>query len=1114
MQSVIGSLPFYTADSESASEPDTFKMAFDKAMIFTPQALPTPIETPRQTLSRNSSRHTRRRRSSSPPSMPRTDRLQHDSKDEATNADQDQDMSSLDPRRFTPNLHASLVGQILTLQREVECRNNTVGNLEEFLHITKAENEKLTQEIKDQANENRSISKQMRLLESTTLTALGEIARERDDATENLAEARHCLQISKTKIRSQEEEAKNTKIIWDKEKQNWDVEKRNMETKVHLVEGRLRIVLAEIAATQSDGYGDPGTTAEFEEGSQSIYHQGSVPTSSRSDSDDRDLRFSDQNNATNEVSDYLTFRASTLSGLDGFGGSQLDGSSLADELNGSGFDGHEEDETANDISSLHAVSGEARCKPRCPSMQSLSQDQKAWKLLGLLSGPTEHAIAEDLMDRTATIQGDTEASIQGVPIGHEKVNLPTKETKAQYLDSATQFSPPSSPKLTPRLDLKLVEKVPEKAPVRRNNIANKSRKRISVPLTEQTTPPKLVCPPISPMVSAGCQTVERPLSPPLTPMIVPEPPASSSSPSEKSSAMTSSCTQTEDAEQALLASASSWPKHSSVNVPFIEIHPPASRPPSSHNSVVLPPRTKSAGCQASIELPVSLRSISVQTDAVVRGELFVESATEIVPNVASQSLFSTSSVEKIDERSRVPPQTAQKIPHRPPPSGSSRPRIKPSHSAPLLDPYPGNNDSGPLSDKMTAGLRRPVRNGSLFAGFDSPCKDTHLLKDFDLSSDDDSAAVAPIRKTLSKVQNSWKLVPQTDDKSFGHLNSARTRTGNLDLEEAFDPWLASPVPLEELAYTKSEIIPNQTRFKATASSNSITQLDILQAPHKADFTGLQAQERGSSAQQTAKKIKPVVIPPPFPVPTRSSSRRMPISVSEGAQSPSPYSTTFFSNTRKRGVGRPPSKNPLRKVRSAAAVPRFGRINGKARTSHETLSPSTLAFDRSQLPEMPKMNITSRCPSGMQEVQQTTHALPPDSLSGPASIETPGQSTSVVDAIAQTMVGEWMWKYVRKRKSFGITDDADFDEKGNGNGIRHKRWVWLAPYERAVIWSSKQPTSGPALMGKNGRKRKFPGCVWLHHLTPIQLQSSRFSMLRIMHRFPRVPTHRHALVDQS
>jgi hypothetical protein len=87
-------------------------------------------------------------------------------------------------------------------------------------------------------------------------------------------------------------------------------------------------------------------------------------------------------------------------------------------------------------------------------------------------------------------------------------------------------------------------------------------------------------------------------------------------------------------------------------------------------------------------------------------------------------------------------------------------------------------------------------------------------------------------------------------------------------------------------------------------------------------------------------------------------------------------------------------------------------------------------------------------------------------------------TSVVDSIAQTMVGEWMYKYVRRRKSFGVTDKPDWDpnksveeisQSVTNNGVRHKRWVWLAPYERAVMWSSKQPTSGTALMGKSGRK---------------------------------------------
>jgi hypothetical protein len=88
---------------------------------------------------------------------------------------------------------------------------------------------------------------------------------------------------------------------------------------------------------------------------------------------------------------------------------------------------------------------------------------------------------------------------------------------------------------------------------------------------------------------------------------------------------------------------------------------------------------------------------------------------------------------------------------------------------------------------------------------------------------------------------------------------------------------------------------------------------------------------------------------------------------------------------------------------------------------------------------------------------------------PASQTSGTQTAGVVDAIAQTMVGEWMFKYVRRRKSFTVADNNGKDDNGND---RHKRWVWLAPYERSILWSSKQPSSGSALMGKAGRKCKW------------------------------------------
>jgi len=228
---------------------------------------------------------------------------------------------------------------------------------------------------------------------------------------------------------------------------------------------------------------------------------------------------------------------------------------------------------------------------------------------------------------------------------------------------------------------------------------------------------------------------------------------------------------------------------------------------------------------------------------------------------------------------------------------------------------------------------------------------------------------------------------------------------------------------------------------------------------------------------------------PFPVPTRSSSRKIPISSSEGATSPTPYSNGQFPD-QVRGLSKKP---PLRKVRSAAAIPRHvpptrPRSRSPTLDSQSTVAPDMESPRLPPPPPMPFDDITAhndrRTDNGLTKPRPPTRnesAEHPRQDSEAAGIV---QQTSVVDAIAQTMVGEWMWKYVRRRKSFGVTDSkaAEWETGKNGeelsasitnNGVRHKRWIWLAPYERAVMWSSKQPTSGPALLGKSGRKCKCP-----------------------------------------
>ena len=1035
-------------------------MAFETSSFISEQGLPTPTDTPSRTASRAMSRQRRQYSSSPPPSLPPLafEVEQHDVK----NANDDEDISPLDPRRFTPNLHASLVSQILMLQREIENKTSTVTNLEEFLHMTKEENAQLNANLFSERKESRAIRKQMHKLESTTLTALGDIARERDQALDNLADARHRLEASKSMVRSQDEDAQRTQGLWDKDKQNWDMEKRNMETKVQLVEGRLKAVLTEVAAAQAVGDQPPRSSVEYDEGMrQTWYTKESDYTGSRPNSVQDRSRLS---GPSYKSYGSPNFRPSTASGLNGLGMGNFNGMSLAEELEfGQDEEDQEETGVGGEMMSPGALPEEAQFHKRKVSVQSFSHDQKAWKLLGLLTEKNEQTISEEgITEKVPALSLDDDTLIEKPSIEKALPDTPNGDIRPMFINSGTQSSPLSSPNIVPQQKLPAPEK-PMEPTAFVEPTANQRRKRASAPLADQLLSVKPGSQAISGMVSSSCQTIERPPSPPLTPIFTIDPPMANA---EKVADMISSSTQTNEEQEVALVAAGSRRFSSSINIPVIEIHPPGSRPASSHNSVVLPPRTRNAGCQVSIQPSISTCSVSIQTEKIDVDTRPFAIPPRSLSTAGSQSSLGKSGLPRIEERPLpAPRRSSRKNVHRPP---SLRPLIKPTLSNPV-DTYPGNNDNGPLNGKQVTGLRRPIRSESLFAGFDSAYgEDSINLKRLDLSSDDEFANAAPIRKTLSKVQNSWKLIPMSDDANSMGLGSVGDSTENLDFHEASDPWLASLVPDSDIDLRHGTKEGEASEPKRPGPSSTAKQFHIRPKAQNGGISNVPlARKRSPSEPELPYKDASRAAPPPFPVPTRSSSRKIPISFSEGAQSPTPHSTTFFSNARKPDTRRPPTKNPLRKVRSAAAVTRFTRNNGHPRTP---TSPSTARSESPQLPRMPSNHITSRQFSGAQ-VQQTTHALPQASLEGDAAVETPGQQTSVVDAIAQTMVGEWMWKYVRRRKSFGVTDDIDFDEKGIGNGIRHKRWVWLAPYERAVMWSSKQPTSGPALLGKHGRKRK-------------------------------------------
>lgn len=63
---------------------------------------------------------------------------------------------------------------------------------------------------------------------------------------------------------------------------------------------------------------------------------------------------------------------------------------------------------------------------------------------------------------------------------------------------------------------------------------------------------------------------------------------------------------------------------------------------------------------------------------------------------------------------------------------------------------------------------------------------------------------------------------------------------------------------------------------------------------------------------------------------------------------------------------------------------------------------------------------------------------------------PGTDPRMIQAITQTMIGEFLWKYTRKAG------------RGDMSNNRHRRFFWVHPYTRTLYWSDYDPaTAGRA-----------------------------------------------------
>ncbi|MCJ1442843.1 MAG: hypothetical protein MMC23_003340 [Stictis urceolatum] len=1001
-------------------------MAVENGVAFGSFALPPLSDvsfssSPQRSGSRRSSRH-----AITPPysSSPAPHSHERDGEEEEDHEDK---ISALDPRRFTPTLHANLVSEILNLRREVESKNKLVLDLEENLSSVKEDNNKLNDTLTSNVKETNKMKRQMQMLEGGTMSALDELAQERDGANEALAEVKKRLEMSQKKIKSKEEDADRTGALWSRDQERWEIERRQLNHKVHVVEGRLKAVLSEIEAAQVNGL----QKSSLDCGERPLSRASERPHSRASD-----RVLSRASGAQSSLSQRRSSSVSTDGGAKRFRLSHIsevenadNGATLADELHlDDEFD--DEDQHADEPISPEALPEEHANRVRPFSAQSHRQSIKARKLLGLTVGEEEQE--ENARD---AIYGAADLHMDQAQDDLHRIT----HARQTYTDTATQFSPPSSPCLHPQHVLDTIAEVDDDPNLRNpkidslRDIASDNESSEQDAFREQTSVP---------MTSSACQTLEQPPSPPHTPLESKEPDFYTST-LPKSIEMCTSSTQTEvEALPSLseLAAAFRSDNSSKHEVPVIAIHPPTSSHSNRH-SVVLPPRTRNAGCQASI--PGSVRSTSVQTEEIRIDQRPVKLPPHLLPSAISSNPPSPSPEAQQLRTARALLMNAGE-------NADSKPKLK----VPGLPNRSAKRVSAKAKEASTKALHSDIE------------KDASLPDIGDGNISDDSFITKePIKKTLSKVQNSWKIVNHAVDDDDEPVEALASGGGTATILSSSVRSSMKPQAAGKVVMQKQGAKENKAG-KVIEPINIVKATDVRKSAMISNGTAAHIQRARSPSAPPAPDSAPLSAPPPFPVPTRSSSRKIPWGSSDGTASPTPQTVSFFGIDQQTKQKRPPVKKPvLRKIRSAT-----NDLYYHQRSRSRSPPPTSVSSfpDSPRLPSHPPLpndDINSPFRMSFKSGHQG-HKPSITSAAGSAASE----QTSVVDAIAQTMIGEWMWKHVRRRTTFGRSND-DFDGRTgeSANGVRHQRWVWLAPYERAVLWSSKQPTSGPALMGKSGRK---------------------------------------------
>lgn len=362
-----------------------------------------------------------------------------------------------------------------------------------------------------------------------------------------------------------------------------------------------------------------------------------------------------------------------------------------------------------------------------------------------------------------------------------------------------------------------------------------------------------------------------------------------------------------------------------------------------------------------------------------------------------------------------------------------------------VEPQIPQPPSRPVTAHRTAPFAALTSEGSTQSEQNSPVKDAADSKPGFFSS------------VLPWVKGSFETAPEQGARSTNTDNATPSSPSHTVQQEL--PTTKPPRPPMVSGSTQTMVsaeqidkllmLRSQQRHSGTIATAGVEkQLSPPSSPRKAINDPLRTPRRpGSSGSMRSRAASPPPLPPDHKEVIAAAALKAPPIAPAQPHSPG----TMGPPTMPASAYKKRPQTPVVKVNTAVASPKNGTTpRPRHAPRHDSRSGASSPISRAASVSSFASEIDTRFNIARGPFGQD--GLDPN-VTDPRMIQ----------AITQTMMGEFLWKYTRKAGREGISEN------------RHRRFFWVHPYTRTLYWSEKDPLSA----GKTELKAKSVAIEAVH-----------------------------------